>query len=75
MKFELPPGKNRTAGAYFCGEVPAVYLECLGIGDSLPSLPIFLSEDDYVSAPLEETYMKAWEDFPAALKEEMFGHN
>ena len=73
MKFELPTGKNRTAGAYFSGEVPAVYLESFGVGDPLPSLPIFLTEDDFVSAPLESTYMQAWEVFPKYLKEVMAG--
>jgi hypothetical protein len=71
MKFELPPGKNRTAGSYFNGELPAVYLESFGIGDVLPSLPIFLTEEDYIPAPLEETYMRAWQDFPKDLRAEM----
>lgn len=72
MTFELPPGKDRTAGAYFNGEVPAVYLESFGVGDPLPNLPIFLTETDYVPAPLEATYMQAWADFP--LKDEMLAN-
>ena len=71
MKFELPPGKDRSAGAYFSGEVPAVYLESLGVGDPLPSLPIFLNEYEHIPAPLESTYMLAWEVYPAMLKEVM----
>ena len=46
----------------------------LGIGDLLPGMPIFLSEDDYVSAPLEVTYMQAWAVFPAMLKDLMEVH-
>ena len=69
----LELGKDRTAGAYLSGREATAYLDCFGVGEPLPSLPIFLSEDDYVSAPLEETYVKAWVDFPAALKNEMLG--
>ena len=41
----------------------------MGLGDTLPSLPIFLSETRYIPAPLEETYQHAWAGFPAMLKE------
>lgn len=49
------------------------YVESIGVGDPLPSLPIFLSEDHYVPAPLEETYMQAWAVFPQMLKDVMEG--
>jgi hypothetical protein len=39
------------------------------VGDPLPSLPIFLSEEEYVPAPLEATYAEAWRVFPTLLKE------
>ena len=44
-------------------------MESVGVGDPLPSLPIFLSEDRYIPAPLEATYQEAWAVFPAMLKE------
>ena len=73
LKFELDPGKDRTVGAYFSGEQPTAYLECFGVGDVLPNLPIFLDEYEHIPAPLEETYMQAWEDFPEFLKDVMNG--
>ena len=67
--FALPPGKDRTAAAYLGGDLPTAYVESLGVGDPLPSLPLFLSDARYVPAPLEASYMEAWSKFPAMLKE------
>jgi hypothetical protein len=67
--FEPPKGKPLTAASYIGGDIPTAYVECVGIGDALPSLPIFLSETRYIPAPLEETYRNAWAVFPAMLKE------
>ena len=66
--FVAPVGKPLTVAAYVAGEVPTAYVESVGIGDALPSLPIFLSETRYVPAPLEKTYTDAWAVFPALLK-------
>jgi hypothetical protein len=67
--FEHPPGKPLTVAAYLASDLPTAYVEPVGVGDPLPSLPIFLSEDRYVPAPLEATYQQAWAVFPALLKE------
>jgi hypothetical protein len=69
--FEAPPGKPLTVASYLAGDVPTAYVESVGFGDPLPSLPIFLSdsETDYIPAPLEATYQEAWAGFPAMLKE------
>lgn len=67
--FELPPDKPLTVAAYFAGERKTAYVEPVGVGDELPSLPIFLTPDIYVPAPLEETYQTTWEKCPAALRE------
>jgi hypothetical protein len=67
--FELPPGKPLTVASYLGGDMLTAYVEPVGIGDALPSLPIFLSEDRYIPAPLEATYQEAWAVFPAMPKE------
>jgi hypothetical protein len=67
--FELPPGKPLTVASYLGGDMLTAYVEPVGIDDALPSLPIFLSEDRYVPAPLEATYQAAWAVFPAMFKE------
>ncbi len=69
--FDLPPDKPLTVGSYLGGDLPESYVETIGVGDPLPSLPIFLSPDRYIPAPLEETYHQAWAVFPAMLKEIM----
>lgn len=67
--FEPPPGKPLTVASYLGGDMLTAYVEPVGIGDVLPSLPIFLSEDRYIPAPLEQTYQEAWAVFPAMLKD------
>ena len=69
LEFQLPPDKPLSVGAYIGGDLPEAYIEPVGVGDTLPSLPIFLSEDRYIPAPLEASYMQAWEVYPAMLKE------
>lgn len=66
--FELPPDKPLTVVSYLAADVPVAYVEPVAVGDPLPSLPIFLSEDRYVSAPLESTYAETWRVFPSLLK-------
>ncbi len=67
--FEAPPGKPLTVASYIGGDLPTAYVESVGVGDPLPSMPIFLSETRYIPAPLEATYLEAWAVFPALLKE------
>jgi len=67
--FEAPPGKSLTVASYIGGDLPTAYVESVGLGDPLPSSPIFLSGTRYIPAPLEATYMRAWAVFPAMLKE------
>ncbi len=66
--FEVPPGKPLTVASYIGGDMPTAYVESVGVGDPLPSLPIFLSETRYIPAPLEATYQEAWAVFPGMLK-------
>jgi hypothetical protein len=67
--FEMPAGKPLIVASYIGGDIPTAYVESVGVGDPLPSLPIFLSDTRYIPAPLEPTYQEAWRVFPAMLKE------
>jgi hypothetical protein len=73
LPFDAPAGKPLTVVSYVGGEMPTAYLEPVGTGDPLPSMPLFLSETRYVVAPLEETYNRAWEVYPSLLKERLEG--
>ena len=46
--------------SYIGGDIPTAYVESVGIGDALPSLPIFLSETRYIPRP-------AGSDLPGGL--------
>lgn len=67
--FELPTDKPLTLAAYSAGATLTAYVEPVGVGDVLPDMPIFLTEDRYVPCPLEATYRASWEVFPPALRE------
>jgi hypothetical protein len=67
--FELPADKPLTVAAYQAVPTKTAYVEPVAVGDELPELPIFLTEYDYVPAPLEATYRASWAVFPADFKE------
>ncbi len=67
--FQLPADKPLTVVAYKAVPTKAAYVEPVAVGDDLPALPIFLTEDAYVPAPLEETYRVSWASYPADFKE------
>lgn len=71
MPFDFLPDKPLTVASYIGGDLPTAYVESVGLGDPLPSIPLFLTEYDYEPCPLEATYMEAWAVFPAMLKELM----
>jgi hypothetical protein len=67
-EFELPRDKPLTLAGYDAGPPHVAYVEFVGVGDSLPEMPLFLKPAVYVPAPLDETYQGAWNVFPAPLK-------
>ncbi len=71
MPFDFLPDKPLTVASYIGGDSPTAYVESIGVGDPLPSIPLFLTEYDHVPCPLEATYMQAWAVFPAMLRELM----
>lgn len=66
--FDLPPSKPLTLAAYTGGSPLRGYVENVGVGDTLPDMPIFLTPDRYIPCPLEATYQASWDVFPKALK-------
>lgn len=67
-RFELSPEKPLTLVSYDAGPPETAYVENVGVGDPLPEMPIFLRPEIYVPAPLETTYLAAWDKFPTPLK-------
>jgi hypothetical protein len=66
--FELPPDKPLTLASYLSGPVKRAFVEPIAVGDALPNMPIFLSTETYVPAPLESTYQAAWSVTPPAVE-------
>ena len=67
--FTLPADKPLTVVAYRAAPAKAAFVEPVAVGDSLPSLAIFLEGTRHVPAPLESSYMTTWEKCPAPLRE------
>jgi hypothetical protein len=44
--FEAPPGRPLIIASYLAGETRTAYVESVGVGDSIPSMPIFLSPSE-----------------------------
>ena len=59
-------GRERplTAAAYMGGTPIEAFVVHFALGDPVPSMPLFLTRDNYVQVPLEATYMAAWDDVP-----------
>lgn len=66
--FELPPDQPLTVASYRAAPVKTAYVDPVAVGDDLPSAPLFLTEDEYVPVPLEETYRQTWAVFPGDFK-------
>lgn len=64
----LPADKPLTLAAYDAGPPRAAHVEFVGVGDPLPSMPLFLEPSRCVLTPLESSYSAAWEVFPTVLR-------
>jgi len=49
--FVFPAGKDRILVSYETGGVRAAYVEPVGVGDALPDMPLFLTNDLHVMTP------------------------
>ena len=66
-----PPGQVLTCAAYRCGREPEAFVDPLAVGEPLPDMPLFLTEDVYVPAPLEQAYERAWSSVPAFYRRQL----
>ncbi len=62
---ELPP----VVVSYDAGEPLTAYTDPLVVGAPLPDAPLFLEPGVYVPLPLEATYLAAWENLGADVRE------
>jgi len=66
--FTFPEGKDRILASYETGSVRGAYVEPVGVGDELPEMPLFLTNDIHVKVPLEQTYRATWDASPEELR-------
>ena len=73
VPFELPADEplllvSYRAAAPLVEFAPEAFIEPLRVGAEQPDMPAWLDPDLYVNAPLEKTYMAAWEVCPADFR-------
>jgi hypothetical protein len=66
--FQAPASKDRLLVSYDMDRERVAYIEPVGVGDQLPSMPLYLVREYYVRVPLEETYMSTWVASPEELR-------
>jgi hypothetical protein len=71
--FALPDVKPLTCVAYVGGLAAEAFVEPLAVGDVVPEMPLFLTPDIYVPAPLEATYQAAWNGLAAYWRDVLAG--
>jgi hypothetical protein len=71
--YNLSPDQPFTLAAYAADKPARVYINHLTVGDPLPEMPLFLSEDAFVHLPLDRTYSEAYGGMPAFWREVLEG--
>jgi hypothetical protein len=66
---EVPEDEPVTLASYMAGSPVEVFLEYASIGAALPEMPLFLSAERYIGAPLEATYEAAFRGTPQYWRE------
>ena len=60
--FTMPTDKPLTLVSYVAGKQETAYIQPVAVGEELPDLALFLTEDRYVLVPLERTYAAVFEE-------------
>jgi hypothetical protein len=62
--YRPPDGSPLTLVSYCVKHPITAYVEPIGVGSVLPEMPLFLLPERYIRAPLESTYVRAWDGVP-----------
>jgi hypothetical protein len=66
--FTFPDGKDLILVSYKTDNDRAAYIEPVTVGDALPDMPLFLTNELHVMVPLETTYRATWDASPEELR-------
>jgi hypothetical protein len=69
QEYVLGNERRLTAAAYRGGAVIEAFATHFAVGEPLPQMPLFLTQENYVQVPLETAYLAAWEDVPPQYQE------
>lgn len=67
--FEIVSPRNRVFASHQADGVNTAYIETLGVGIPLPTMPLFIAPAAHILVPLEETYTQAWTDTPRSVRQ------
>ncbi len=70
-EFAFPLDQDRVFASYEADGVQTAHIETVGLGDTLPDMPLFIAPGAHVLVPLEETYLRAWDDTPAVVRRQI----
>lgn len=62
--YQAPSKRPLTLVSYAAGVPKVACVEPASVGDTLKAMPLFLTATEYVSVPLEVTYMSTWQAVP-----------
>ena len=65
--FEVPSGQNRVLASYEGAGVFSAFIETVGVGATLPDMPLFIAPGVHIMVPLESSYMATWNASPNAI--------
>jgi hypothetical protein len=68
-EYVLSSERPLTVVAYTGGDRVEAFVAHFAVGEPIPTMPLFLTCENYVRVPLEETYRAAWEDVPPQYQE------
>ncbi len=71
--FHFDEAKPLTCASYIGGPSAEAFVEPVAVGDSLPTVALFLTPEEYVPVPLETTYLAAFDAVPDFWREALEG--
>jgi hypothetical protein len=67
--FHFDPAKPLTCASYIAGLGAEAFVNPVAVGDNLPDLSVFLTPEEYIDVPLEQTYQAAFDAVPEVWRE------
>lgn len=62
--FQQPDLRPLTVASYVAGETIRCFVEPFAVNEMVPSIPLFLDPDAYITIPLDESYRAAMAEYP-----------